>query len=1098
MGQQGLTGSHRRRRNETPGKASRRRTWHPLSYRQLLLEKLEDRRLLSGMALIAHDAISRVDKWVDHNVVEAADVPVTQSIRMESPPITGTINGHQVSIDRYDAPGEPVDPSERTWLVIHGNSSAPTFDYIDRLASAIHSASSGDQVLTLDWSKIAALRIWETEDHIIPVAEWASVALTSHGFSGGLLNPVGHSFGSYVAAELAERIAGGVNTIVGLDPAEDWPGGYDPEEPGEVAFSEHSQFSWVFSDAGGLRGSGVTPGSAHEAFVVENSGHNLVVDLFSNMLSGVGNADVWQHYSLSRLLDHGTGPWVPNQYDQLGNPSSGGEYEAVITSEPGGEVALSIQFQSPPLIADAGGPYAGGEGSPITLDASGSQSIDESPLQFRWDFQNDGTWDTDYSTSPTAAHTWPDDHTGDVAVEVYDGEVTVIDTATVTVTNVPPTVDSGPDRVVQEGDALNLGLSTAVPLLTPTNPQPSVMGQFGSALALDRESLVVGARWDDTAGPNAGVVYRFDAHTGDLLQTFQPVDPQGGEFFGQSVAVSGTKVLVGSPHQYSSSGSVYLFDTSSSKPLFSVQDPDPQVNDCFGNRVTFFDGNLLVAAARPDGVGNVYLFDATTGDPTPLVTFSDPLPNPRDWFGHALGVWGEYVVIGENYADVNGTDVGAVHIFDGSSGDLVRTVLNPTPASNDLFGFSLAVQDNRVLIGAPYDSHDYPSAHHAGTAYLFDANTGEMIRTFQNPAPAPGANFGVAVELLDDYAIIGGTHDRCDGADGPGKAYLFDVRTGDLLQVLEGPTPESGNSFGSPIAASSDRFAVAASLATDAASGRADAGATHLFLAPHPGATLTDPGLDDLTNAAAETFTGTIDWGDGSPVEDATVTWISGQLGSPTLGAVTGSHLYAEQGAYVVTVTVADDDGGSHAENMVVTVLGENNRPVVDVGDHVLLPNTPGQVIPIYVSGGSSVQGTVFNVQIDDGFPDVPGSATDGPNIANVDLVEAGTVFDSSANTGNNVIESREQIWVVGTTTTDGVVHADGVLAYVTIDTTGWFGDDGSWQLKVAGTHNGDTNFQSPDGQVFPVTTNGTITIDNLPVAVPGGPYAVKDRHFVF
>jgi len=165
----------------------------------------------------------------------------------------------------------------------------------------------------------------------------------------------------------------------------------------------------------------------------------------------------------------------------------------------------------------------------------------------------------------------------------------------------------------------------------------------------------------------------------------------------------------------------------------------------------------------------------------------------------------------------------------------------------------------------------------------------------------------------------------------------------------------------------------------------------------------------------------------------------------------------------------------------------------IDIGEHVLLPDTPGQVIPIFVSGGADVQGVVLNVQFEDGFPDVPGSTGDGPNITNVDLVGTGTVFGNVANTGNNVIESRDQIWVVGTTTSDGVMPADGVLAYVTIDTTGWFGGDGPWDLKLAGTFNGDTNFQSPDGQIVPTIINGSVTIDNLPVANPGGPYSVDE-----
>ncbi len=75
-----------------------------------------------------------------------------------------------------------------------------------------------------------------------------------------------------------------------------------------------------------------------------------------------------------------------------------------------------------PPIADAGGPYEGYGGLPINFDASSSTDPNGDPLQYRWDFNSDGVWDTDWLTTSTVNHIWNDDYEGIVKLEVSDGE----------------------------------------------------------------------------------------------------------------------------------------------------------------------------------------------------------------------------------------------------------------------------------------------------------------------------------------------------------------------------------------------------------------------------------------------------------------------------------------------------------------------------------------------------------------------------------------------------------------------------------------------------------------------------------------------------
>ena len=98
---------------------------------------------------------------------------------------------------------------------------------------------------------------------------------------------------------------------------------------------------------------------------------------------------------------------------------------------------LSINMRP---IANAGGPYVVNEGTTITFNAGTSSDPDGDALSYRWDFDNDGNYDTTSSTSPTATHAWADDYTGTVTVEVSDGKLIATATAEVTVNNVAPVV----------------------------------------------------------------------------------------------------------------------------------------------------------------------------------------------------------------------------------------------------------------------------------------------------------------------------------------------------------------------------------------------------------------------------------------------------------------------------------------------------------------------------------------------------------------------------------------------------------------------------------------------------------------------------------
>jgi hypothetical protein len=145
----------------------------------------------------------------------------------------------------------------------------------------------------------------------------------------------------------------------------------------------------------------------------------------------------------------------------------------------------------------------------------------------------------------------------------------------------------------------------------------------------------------------------------------------------------------------------------------------------------------------------------------------------------------------------------------------------------------------------------------------------------------------------------------------------------------------------------------------------------------------------------------------------------------------------------------------------------------INAGMHTLQPNMPGQQVQIQVTGGEAVSGIDLFVQVGDGGTTVGGDDT-GPKITNLDLV-TGTIF--AANHTDVFTDPAPLIWGATTTTNTGTVAASGVLATLTIDTTGI--TTGQFDLILNPSATGATAFA--DAGITTNLTNGSLQIGAAP-----------------
>jgi fibro-slime domain-containing protein/uncharacterized repeat protein (TIGR01451 family) len=109
--------------------------------------------------------------------------------------------------------------------------------------------------------------------------------------------------------------------------------------------------------------------------------------------------------------------------------------------------------------AQAGGPYDINEGGSVTFDGTGSTARTGSIVSYAWDLNADGVFND--AATAKVTETYADEVSLTVALKVVGstGE-SDIDTATLTVRNVAPVVEAGPDRKVVRGKALSLSATT--------------------------------------------------------------------------------------------------------------------------------------------------------------------------------------------------------------------------------------------------------------------------------------------------------------------------------------------------------------------------------------------------------------------------------------------------------------------------------------------------------------------------------------------------------------------------------------------------------------------------------------------------------------
>ncbi|MFA5366979.1 MAG: PKD domain-containing protein [Dehalococcoidia bacterium] len=548
-----------------------------------------------------------------------------------------------------------------------------------------------------------------------------------------------------------------------------------------------------------------------------------------------------------------------------------------------------------PPVADAGGPYTGNEGSPITFNGSASYDPDGSIVSYEWDLTGDGNFSD--AQDAEVQHTWLDDYIGTISLRVTDDcGATSTSATTVTINNVAPTVIAGPDIA-------NVLVGSTI----------SFNGSFTDPGTLDTHTIV----WNFGDGTPAvtGTLTPTHAFTagGSYTVTLTVTDDDGGIGADTlTVHVNNPPVAdTGGPYT-GNEGSVITFNGSTS------YDPDGIITVYSWN---FGDGSATVTGIAPAhayGDNGIYTVTLTVTDNNGAIgtaataaTIANVAPTVNAGPDMEDVPIGSIINFNGSFTDPGWLDTHTIAWDFGDGTPAVTGMLTPSHAytSGGDYTATLTVTDDDGGIGTDTAAINVNAPPVADPGGPYTGNEGSPVTFNGSGSYDPDGTIASFEWDLDND----GEYDDASGAIA--SFTWHDDYSGTVRLRVTDDTGES--------------TIAATTVTVHNVAPAVDAGANvDYVLSGSPvdfSGGFTDPGTGD---------THTVEWnfGDGTPI---------------VTGTLTPTHTYVSGGDYTVTLMVTDDDGGVGSDTLTVHV---NDAPIAVPGG----PYTGNEGSAITFNGSAS------------------------------------------------------------------------------------------------------------------------------------------------
>lgn len=327
---------------------------------------------------------------------------------------------------------------------------------------------------------------------------------------------------------------------------------------------------------------------------------------------------------------------------------------------------------------------------------------------------------------------------------------------------------------------------------------PALAWDFGTSLAVDGDTLVVGApNTKDAQDIQCGAVYIYVKVGGSW--NFQSKLPQPDPFtsaqFGSSVAIEGDTLLVGAENDRSSStgqGSAYIFQRNGStwSAHHKLVPSNGREGFGFGSSVAIEANTVAVGAFRGEvaGVttpGAAYVFTDTGPSWVETARLADIEGNQ---FGARISLSGDTLVVGSPLGRF-----ASVYVRDGNAWLLQAKLRAADTTGMDWFASDVAIEGDTLVIGARDNIAAVGNLLRCGAAYIFARTTGVWTQQ-QKLAGEPCSDlgdFGASVGISGNRLIVGDSRITVNGRSAQGAAYVY-VKNGPTWSLQNKLTASDG------------------------------------------------------------------------------------------------------------------------------------------------------------------------------------------------------------------------------------------------------------------------------------------------------------------